>query len=173
MLRLSARFAASAVAFVIGVLIHGAWFFSATPTQPLDQETSTFLAVNRRQRDGTLSYNQPCGYSYSGTPMADGNTWLTTAEIRITPTVLRTRTTNRPNPIYPTFAREARASGSVVVQIFADETGRVVSAFPVSGHPLLRRVATEAACGTRFEPALVSGHPTPFTGALTYSFVLE
>ena len=57
--------------------------------------------------------------------------------------------------------------------MFRDETGKVVSASAVSGHPLLRPAAEQAARQARFTPTLLSGEPVRVTGLLTYNFVLE
>src|SRR3712207_8126518 len=51
---------------------------------------------------------------------------------------------SKPQPAYPPIAKAARASGTVTVQILVDESGRVVSASAVSGHPLLQQAAVSA-----------------------------
>ncbi len=53
-------------------------------------------------------------------------------------------------PPYPAIARSARAAGQVRVQIVIDENGNVVSAAPVSGHPLLQGAAVAAARASKF-----------------------
>jgi protein TonB len=80
---------------------------------------------------------------------------------------------SKPEPAYPAIARTARASGQVTVQITVDESGRVVSASAVSGHPLLRQAAEGAARRARFSPTLLSGQPVKVTGVITYNFVLN
>lgn len=55
-----------------------------------------------------------------------------------------------PKPAYPPIAKQAGARGAVNVQVLVDETGRVVSAKAVSGHPLLIAAAQQAALGARF-----------------------
>ena len=55
------------------------------------------------------------------------------------------RIISTPLPPYPVIARTARASGEVVVQIEIDEKGNVISATALSGHPLLRAAAVQAA----------------------------
>jgi protein TonB len=69
-------------------------------------------------------------------------------------------------------AKAAKASGAVVVQVLVDETGKVTSANAVSGHPLLRQSAVQAAYQARFKPTMLSGKPVKVTGTITYNFEL-
>jgi TonB family protein len=87
--------------------------------------------------------------------------------------VLNGKAISKPEPPYPAIAKAARASGTVTVQVTVDETGRVVSASAVSGHPLLHAAAVAAAKQARFTPTLLSGEPVKVSGVLTYNFVLE
>jgi TonB family protein len=70
-------------------------------------------------------------------------------------------------------AKAARASGTVVVQITVDEGGKVISASAVSGHPLLRQAAVQAAYQARFSPTLLTGQAVKVTGTITYNFNLQ
>lgn len=56
-------------------------------------------------------------------------------------------------PTYPPIAAAARVSGTVVVKVALDDSGGVISEAVVSGHPLLRKAATEAARKWRFDSA--------------------
>lgn len=85
--------------------------------------------------------------------------------------VLNGKATSLPKPPYPPAARAVRASGAVSVQVLIDESGRVVSASAVSGHPLLRAAAVQAARGARFSPTQLSGQPVKVSGVITYNFV--
>lgn len=76
-----------------------------------------------------------------------------------------------PKPPYPAAARAVRAAGAVNVQVLIDENGGVVSASAVSGHPLLRQAAEQAARGARFKPTLLSGQPVKVNGVIVYNFV--
>jgi TonB family protein len=80
---------------------------------------------------------------------------------------------SKPQPPYPSLAKAARASGMVTVRVTVDETGSVISAAAVSGHPLLRAAAVTAARQAKFSPTLQNGKPVRVSGALTYNFVLE
>lgn len=85
--------------------------------------------------------------------------------------VLNGKAISRPQPAYPAIARAARASGTVTVQVTIDESGKVISARAVGGHPLLQQSAVQAAYGARFSPTLLSGQPVKVTGVITYNFV--
>lgn len=87
--------------------------------------------------------------------------------------VLNGKAISKPQPVYPPIAKAARASGTVTVQILVDESGRVVSASAVSGHPLLQSAAVAAARQARFSPTLLSGQPVKVSGVITYNFVLQ
>jgi protein TonB len=76
-----------------------------------------------------------------------------------------------PKPPYPAIARSARAAGTVVVQVTIDESGKVISARAISGHPLLQAAAVQAAYGARFSPTQLSGQPVKVTGTISYNFV--
>ena len=85
--------------------------------------------------------------------------------------VLNGKATSLPKPPYPPAARAVRAAGAVSVQVLIDESGNVVSATPVSGHPLLRAAAAQAARGAKFSPTMLSGQAVKVSGVITYNFV--
>jgi periplasmic protein TonB len=87
--------------------------------------------------------------------------------------VLNGKAISLPKPAYPPIARQAHASGTVVVQVTINEAGAVISAHAVSGHPLLQGVAVAAARGARFSPTKLSGQPVKVTGVITYNFVAQ
>ena len=76
-------------------------------------------------------------------------------------------------PPYPAIARSAHASGQVKVQIVIDENGNVISATPVSGHPLLQGAAAAAARQSKFTPTKLSGMPVKVSGVIIYNFVAQ
>lgn len=86
---------------------------------------------------------------------------------------LKSKVISKPAPPYPAVAKAARASGQVVVEITVDESGRVVEAQAVSGHPLLRHAAVEAARKATFSPTLAEGRPVKVSGKITYNFTLD
>ena len=87
--------------------------------------------------------------------------------------LLDRKAVSKPRPAYPSLAKAAHASGTVTVRVTVDETGNVVSAAAVSGHPLLRAAAVAAAKQAKFSPTLLNEQPVKVSGVLTYDFVLE
>jgi TonB family protein len=84
--------------------------------------------------------------------------------------VLNGKAISLPVPEYPAIAAQAGATGTVVVQVTIDETGSVISARAVSGHPLLQSSAVAAAQQARFSPTSLMGEPVKVTGVITYNF---
>ena len=78
-----------------------------------------------------------------------------------------------PKPPYPVIALQVRAQGTVAVQVVIDETGKVISAHLMSGHPLLAPAAVKAAYQARFSPTMLGDHPVKVSGVITYNFVLQ
>lgn len=76
-----------------------------------------------------------------------------------------------PKPVYPPAARAVKARGAVNVAVTVNESGSVISAVAVSGHPLLRAAAVEAARAAKFAPVLVTGIPSKVSGTLVFNFV--
>lgn len=85
--------------------------------------------------------------------------------------VLNGKAINLPKPIFPPAARAVNAEGVVSVQVLIDEEGNVALANAISGHPLLRAAAVEAARGARFSPTSLSGVLVKVSGVITYNFV--
>lgn len=84
--------------------------------------------------------------------------------------ILNAKAISLPQPAYPQTGTAVKASGKVVVQVTVDESGKVISATAVSGHPLLRASAVGAARLARFTPTLLSGKPVKVNGTLEYEF---
>jgi TonB family protein len=78
-----------------------------------------------------------------------------------------------PKPVYSPIARQAGAQGTVSVQVLIDESGKVISAKAVKGHPLLLAAAQQAAMGARFSPTKLSDQPVKVSGVITYNFLLH
>ena len=85
--------------------------------------------------------------------------------------VLNGKAISLPKPPYPPAAHAVKAMGAVQIQVVIDEEGNLFSAAAVSGHPLLRSAARQAACGAKFSPTLLSGNPVKVAGIITYNFV--
>ncbi|MEP7075401.1 MAG: TonB family protein [Acidobacteriota bacterium] len=85
--------------------------------------------------------------------------------------VLNGKAIRLPHPAYPAGAKSVNAGGAVSVKVLVDESGNVISATAVSGHPLLREAAEKAALKAKFSPTLVDGPQVKVTGILIYNFV--
>jgi TonB family protein len=85
--------------------------------------------------------------------------------------VLNGRALRLPKPEYPSAAREAQASGPVEVRVLIDETGKVISARAISGHPELRKASEDAASRAEFTPTTLAGRAVKVTGSIIYNFV--
>ena len=83
------------------------------------------------------------------------------------------RALSLPKPAYPPLAKAAHAQGTVAVQVVIDETGTVVAAHAVSGHPLLYGASVTAARGARFTPIKLEGQPVCVAGVINYNFVAQ
>ena len=70
----------------------------------------------------------------------------------------------------PPRAKQVRLEGVVRIEACVSETGEVIAAKLVSGHPLLVAAAQESARQWRFKPLLVNGRPAPFKTVLEIWF---
>jgi protein TonB len=73
-------------------------------------------------------------------------------------------------PEYPSRARAAGVRGKVSINITVSETGNVIEAVIIKGHPLLRDAALQAARQWEFKPAEISGVPVKIVGVLIFNF---
>jgi TonB family protein len=85
--------------------------------------------------------------------------------------VINGKAVSLPKPAYPATAKAVSASGAVSVRVTIDEEGNVVSAEAVSGHPLLRAVAVDAAKRAKFKPTMLSGMAVKVSGIIIYNFL--
>ena len=86
---------------------------------------------------------------------------------------LTAKAISMPRVAIPADAKAAGASGAVKVQVQVDESGRVISANAISGHPALRQPAINAVRKARFTPTKLSGQPVKVTGIIQYNFVVQ
>ena len=94
-------------------------------------------------------------------------------QIKVSGGVLQGSALRRVQPQYPPIAKAARAAGAVQVQVTISEEGRVIEAQVVSGHPLLRDAALQAARQWQFKPTELSGVAVKVQGILTFNFTLQ
>jgi len=93
--------------------------------------------------------------------------------VRLTSRLTQGRVLRRVQPPYPAIARQARVQGMVQVQIGISETGDVTDVTLLSGHPLLRDAALQAARQWLFIPTELNGRPVRAIGLLTFNFKLD
>ncbi|HKX27884.1 MAG TPA: energy transducer TonB [Blastocatellia bacterium] len=84
--------------------------------------------------------------------------------------VLRGRAIKLAKPVYSSVARNLSILGEVKVQILIAEDGHVIEAKAITGNPVLRMSAVEAAKKSLFQPTLVNGTPVKAAGTLTFVF---
>ena len=137
---------------------------SPTPT-PRDDNTNTNTNSN------TSNTNTPVNTRPTVTPTPRTTPTAPPSNTPVNIGNMNSRAVNLPKPLYPSAAKALRASGQVVVQVLVDESGKVVSANAVSGHPLLRQAAEQAARTSKFNPHRVSGQAVKSAGTVVYNFV--
>ena len=97
----------------------------------------------------------------------------TQSMLKVPSTVLQGKAIDRRTPVYPRMAIQVKLEGSVSVEVVISPEGRVEAARAVSGHPLLKPAAVEAAQLWRFQPTLLNGSPVRVTGIITFVFKLN
>jgi TonB family protein len=75
-------------------------------------------------------------------------------------------------PVYPLIAREARVSGTVVIQITITKTGTVENLHVVSGPTMLRQPALDAVQTWRYKPYFLNGEPVDVDTTASVNFSL-
>ena len=75
-------------------------------------------------------------------------------------------------PLYPAVARQARAEGTVEIEIVIGPTGSVEHARVIRSVPLLDRAALDAVRQWKYAPTIVNGVAVPVTIAVGVSFAL-
>jgi protein TonB len=79
---------------------------------------------------------------------------------------------NKPNPVYPPLARQARIQGKVQLHAIIDKEGRVSQLEVISGHPLLVKAALDAVQNWRYRPTILNGEPVEVDTTIDVNFVL-
>jgi protein TonB len=93
--------------------------------------------------------------------------------VRLTSKLTQGRVLRKVEPQYPAIARQVRVQGSVQVQIDISETGAVTNVTLLTGHPLLREAAMQAAKQWLFIPTELNERPVRAIGVLTFNFKLN
>ncbi len=154
-------------------------------------ETDRFKIDPRAGDSGPVNYGGPARGTFGGSTGPAGVGLATTsAKPEISdpepPPVVRTpparpepprslgvvngRASHLPKPAYPAAAIALNIQGKVDVQVLIDESGKVVSAKAINGHPLLKDAAVRSALNARFTPTRLSEVPVKVTGVIVYNF---
>jgi TonB family protein len=137
---------------------------------------ATLLWVTLRA-PGINDLKAPCTGQFIAVPsastvtMTSNTVTTTTAAQLLFGGVLNGKAISKPQPAYPAVRASIAPSGTVVVAIIVDESGKVMTAHATSGHPLLQQAAVDAAYQARFTPTQVTGEPVRVSGFITYNFV--
>jgi periplasmic protein TonB len=75
-------------------------------------------------------------------------------------------------PAYPPLAKQARISGSVVLQAVISKDGTIQKLQVVSGHPMLVQSALDAVRQWRYKPYILNGEPVEVDTQVTVNFTL-
>ncbi|HYY99373.1 MAG TPA: tetratricopeptide repeat protein [Pyrinomonadaceae bacterium] len=88
--------------------------------------------------------------------------------------VINGKAISKPQPSYPAEAKQARAEGTVPVDMLVGENGVVLYACARGDtHPSLKAASEFAAYNARFTPTRLNGKPVKVRGVITYRFVLR
>ena len=151
------RIAVAFLTFIIGTAASTLW--GLFRPAPVFEVQTRHLKVGPKSCPSTRPADIPPPPSFTG-PSINGG-------------ILNGKAISKPAPAYPAIAKAARASGTVVVRIVVDESGRVSEAVAELGHPLLQQAAVSAVRQWRFTPTLLSGQPVRVTGTVTVNFNLQ
>jgi len=160
-----------------GKALHGASADETAPPPPAARPTGTPGArptgTPAAQSTGTPGA-RPTGTPAAqptGTPAAQP-TPAPQETRKISEGVVRGNAIVKVEPLYPASAKKMQAAGSVQVQVTISEEGRVIEATTVSGHPLLRNSAVDAARKWVFKRTMLNGVPVRVQSTLTFVFTL-
>ncbi len=75
-------------------------------------------------------------------------------------------------PTYPPLAKQARISGSVILQAVIGKDGSIQGLKAVSGHPMLIPSALDAVRQWKYKPYILNGEPVEVDTQVTINFTL-
>jgi protein TonB len=78
----------------------------------------------------------------------------------------------RTPPVYPQMAKQARVSGTVVIQATISKGGTIENLHVVNGPAMLRQAALDAVKNWRYRPYLLSGQPVEVETTVNVTFAL-
>jgi protein TonB len=75
-------------------------------------------------------------------------------------------------PVYPQIAKEARVSGTVVIQATISKAGLIENLHVVNGPTMLRQPALDAVKTWRYRPYMLDGEPVEVETTVSVTFTL-
>lgn len=93
--------------------------------------------------------------------------------VRVSQGVAEALVVKKVPPNYPQEARDHRIQGVVLLQILISETGDVVDARLISGHPALAQAAIDAVKQWKYKPYLLNGEPVEVETKVQVNFTLS
>ncbi len=96
----------------------------------------------------------------------------TPQRIKVSAGVVQGLLIRRVTPVYPPLAKQARISGTVVLQAVIGKDGSIQNLRAVSGHPMLIPSALEAVKQWRYKPYFLNGEPVEVDTQVTVNFTL-
>ncbi|HEY6333694.1 MAG TPA: TonB family protein [Blastocatellia bacterium] len=84
--------------------------------------------------------------------------------------VVTGKATHREEPVYPKPAEQSHITGSVVVEVVIDETGKVIHAKQTCGPDIFSEVSVGAARKWVFAPTTLNGSRVKVVGTITFNF---
>lgn len=135
--------------------------FNADPVQPGDSGPRTGGGGNTERPAPVVAIGDPPSAAPLRKPPVVSKGVITSEALSL------------PKPIYPEMAKRMKLQGKVTIQVLIDETGNVISARVLDGHPLFKQAAERAAFQARFSPTRLSDQPVKVSGVISYNFVLQ
>jgi protein TonB len=80
---------------------------------------------------------------------------------------------NKPTPIYPPLAKQARIQGKVVLNAMISKEGTIQNLTVASGHALLIQAALDAVKRWTYRPYLLNGEPVEVSTEIEVNFTLS
>ena len=93
-------------------------------------------------------------------------------KVRISGGVMQGRLVNQVKPQYPMIAKQARITGTVVLQATISKNGTIENLRVVSGHPMLIQAAMDAVRQWRYNPYQLNGEPVEVETTVNVNFTM-
>jgi periplasmic protein TonB len=94
-------------------------------------------------------------------------------KLRVSGGVQASKLINKPTPLYPPIAKQARVQGTVVLAAMISKSGTVEGLKVVSGHPMLTQAALQAVRNWKYQPTYLNGEPVEVETTINVNFTLN